>query len=415
MAGLTMTAADAVLKEDYLPGVREQVNNDTFTVFFEKDTDSIDVTGRRALIAAHVLRNAGIGSRLEAGQLPAPQAQGYADEYVNLRYHYGSIQVTGQTIRAMASNATSYIRAVKGEMDGVTNDLRRDFGRQIFGTSDGVIAKTGTTTASATVQLANAAYPNGTSQVQVRQFEVGMFVDIGTVANPTLIASNQKISAVDTTNLTITIPTAVTTTTSHRVFRQGNGGASGGVGQSELTGFQTVIASSGAYFNIDPATYPIWACYTDGNSGTLRSITEVMIAKAAQQTRIKAGTDIDTWVVSDGVDRAYANLLLSLKRYPGPEATTLRGGYSMLPISAAGVRNQSMTWDRDSPANTAFGLNTSHWAEYQASDWDWMQEDGNVLQRLLTSDAYQATLFKYAEIGTDKRNAHCIITDLTEA
>jgi hypothetical protein len=49
------------------------------------------------------------------------------------------------------------------------------------------------------------------------------------------------------------------------------------------------------------------------------------------------------------------------------------------------------------------------------SDWEFMEEDGSVLFRVSNSDAYEATLFKYAELATDQRNTHGLIKDITEA
>jgi len=47
------------------------------------------------------------------------------------------------------------------------------------------------------------------------------------------------------------------------------------------------------------------------------------------------------------------------------------------------------------------------------SDWSFMDRDGSVLSRVANTDAYEATLYKYHELGTDKRNAHGKLTGLT--
>ena len=73
-----------------------------------------------------------------------------------------------------------------------------------------------------------------------------------------------------------------------------------------------------------------------------------------------------------------------------------------------------ITWDRDAPNNTAYGLRMKNITEFRASDWEWANEDGAVLQRVIGYDAYEAFLFKYAELTTDKRNAHGYVTDLIE-
>ena len=428
MAGLTLTTADAVLKEDYLPGVREQLNNEGFIATVEKnDTDIIE--GRRAVLALHLSRNSGVGARAELGALPSAGNQGYHDEYVNLRYNYARIQVSGQTIRAMKSNAGSFVRAVDSEMSGAVNDAKRDISRQCFGTSDGIITTCGLTSSSTTVVLQATV-------VQARQLEVGMLVDIGssaiTLADTYSVAQARTVNSVTapafgTTGGSMVISGAAVSTTAGAdfVFRSGSGGNL--LVQQELTGLQTIVAtvaddaawvntapSRGAttLWNVSSATYPSWASYGDSNSGTLRGVTENMFARAQQNIHIAGGTDIEVWICSDGVHRAYAALLTSLKRFP--TTVDLKGGYQGLSNAAGGTMEAPVTWDRDAPNNTAYGLRMKNITEFRASDWEWANEDGAVLQRVIGYDAYEAFLFKYAELTTDKRNAHGYVTDLIE-
>lgn len=402
---LNLTTADAVLKEDYLPGIREQLNQDNFLTLVEKNTE--DVTGRRAVIALHVGRNSGVGSRAELGTLPNAGNQAYQDEYIPVKYHYGRIEISGPSIKAMSKDSTSFTRAVRSEMDGSVNDLRRDLSRQCFGTTDGVLFACGASGPSNTVTVTPTI-------VQSRQVQVNDQIDIGTVANPTAVASNVTVTGVTFSGDLITAITvsgaAVTVTSADFVFKAGSGGTSP---VKELTGLQTMVNNAGVLFNVDPATYPIWESYVDSNGGTLRSVAENTFAKAQQRTRIKGGGNLKQWITSDGVHRAYANLLTGLKRFT--ETVSLKGGYEGITASAGGTTTAPVTWDRDCPDNTAFGLDFDHLTEYQMSDWEWMDEDGAILHRVSGVDAYEATLFKYAELATDKRNAHAVVKDLTEA
>ena len=404
---LTLSAADSALKEDYQPAVREQINQAVMALQqFEKN--STDIEGRRAVLSIHTQRNSGVGARLDGGALPTAGNQGYKEERVPLHFNYGRIQISGPTIRAMKSDRGSFVRAVDSETKGVTNDVRRDVNRQVFGTADGVIATTGTTAASTTVQLAAT-----TSLVQMRQLEVGMVVDIGTVAAPTSVIAGATISAVSLANLTITIGSAISTTNNtHKVFRSGAGGAVGGVGQAEISGLQAIVLDSGVIFNVDPSVTPIWAAVNNNNSGTLRAPTENLLAKVMHTVKINGGEDLNLWLTSDGVFRAYSNNLTAIKRFPN--TLTLKGGFEALSITAGGGE-VGLAWDRDAPSNTAFGVNTSHLIQFQMSDWEFMQEDGSVLFRVAGFDAYEATLFKYHELATDKRNAHAVLKDLIEA
>lgn len=403
---LTLSTADSALKEDYQPAIREQLNN---TVMFlqQIERNSKDVEGRRAVLSLHVGRNAGVGARADGGALPTAGQQAYAEERVPLRFNYGRIQISGPTIRAMKSDKGSFTRAVDSETKGMSNDLRRDVNRQLFGTSDGVIAATGVTAASTTVVLNTTTAP--ATAVQRRQLEVGMFIDIGAVATPTSVASNRQILSVTTTTITIS-GAAVTTATTDRIFRAGSGGS--GANQKELTGIQTIVDDTGTLFNVDPTVNPTWVAVDNGNGGVNRTPTENLFAQVMHAVSIAGGADVNLWVTSDGVHRAYANNLTSLKRFPN--TLDLKGGYKALSMTAGGGE-LGLIWDRDAPANTAFALNTEHLTQHEMSDWEWMDEDGAVLSRVSGVDAYEAVMFKYHELTTDKRNAHGVLRDLSEA
>ena len=174
MAGQTLTNADAALKEFYLPVIREQINQDVHVLEMVEKNDK-DIEGRRAILSLHVTRNSGVGARAEGETLPAAGYQGYTEERIPVKHNYARIKVTGPLMRAMKSDKGSFARAVESESRGAVNDLKRDVNRQVWGTSDGVIATCGVTSNSTTVQLAST-----TTAVQMRQFHRNQVVSIGT-------------------------------------------------------------------------------------------------------------------------------------------------------------------------------------------------------------------------------------------
>lgn len=402
---LSRSTADAALKEDYQPAIREQLANINVILSQVEENDK-DTDGRRAVLSLHVSRNQGVGARAENGTLPVAGHQGYREERVGLHHNYGRIQVSGPVIKAMKSDSGSFTRAVDSEVKGVVNDLKRDVNRQVFGTSNGVIATTGTTVTDTTIVLAA-----GTSLTQMRQFEVGMRVDIGTVASPTTVASDVVIEAVDRDNATIDISGSNVSTTdgTHFVFRAGAGGA--GANQQEITGLRTIVNNSGTLFNVDPTSAPVWASYVDSNSGVLRSPSDTLFEKVIDEVSIESGSVPDLLVSTAGVSRAFANTLKDQKRFTN--TVDLKGGFKALSVST-GTGDLKFTWDRDCPAHTAFALSTSNLIHFVSSDWEWMDDDGAVLNRVPNTDAYEATLYKYHELATDQRNAHGRIDDLSE-
>ena len=162
--GATKTTADAILQEDYQPLVREQINNDIpILTYVEKNTKDTD--GRRAVLSLHVTRNSGVGNRAEGGTLPTAGNQGFAEERVPLLSIYGRGQLTGQLLRSADSNSAAFERALDGENKRIVNDVKRDVNRQVWGTSDGVIAQSALTTSSLQVFLASSAAMSGTMPV----------------------------------------------------------------------------------------------------------------------------------------------------------------------------------------------------------------------------------------------------------
>lgn len=406
----TRTTVDDLLKEFYLEGVRNQLNNDIF-LLSQIERGSEDVEGRETVLSLKVRRNSGVGARAELGTLPNPGNQGYVDQRVGLHYNYGKIKVSGPLIRSGRTDRGSFARPIESELDGVTTDLKKDVNRQVYGTSDGVIASTLVTSNSSTIVVS-------LTRVEQDQIQEGMLIDVGTIASPTAVASALEVVSVTSSTVVVATTPITTNSTTHRIFRSGSGGATGGAGQKEITGLRTIINSGDSVFNVSGATYSAWNSYVDDNGGTLRPVSEALFEEAQHEVNRRSGMEIDLWVTSDGVHRKVSNLLTSIKRFPN--TNELKGGYSGLDMSAAGSGRSggaavTLTWDVDCPNNTAFGLSTNKLKWHHAGEtWDWMEEDGAVLSRSANEDAYEAVLFNYSELATDQRNAHCRINDIQE-
>jgi hypothetical protein len=407
---LTRSTADSALKEFYLPGIRNILNSEVFTLSqMEQNTE--DIEGRRAVLSINTLRNSGVGARAEGGQLPDAGHQGYAEERVTLKYNYGRIQLTGPVIRSMGSDQGSFTRAIQSETAGVTRDLKNDINRQCFGDGSGAIAPVGTTTTANTFQIT----PFTAGAANTRQITLGMQIDIGTAGLAATSAVGRKVTAYNPSTGAGTFDgAAVSIAASSFIFRAGSGGVAGGAGQKEITGLSAQITNSGVLWNIDPANAPDWVSYVQGSVG---AVTEAPFLKAAQEVNVRSGEELNLWITTAGVQRAYAATLSNLRRFNQP--TELSGGYKGLDMSntnqgSNGSNTVSMYWDKDCPPSTAFGLTTRRFQWYKMSDWEFMEEDGAVLNRVYNYDAYETTLFLYSEIATDGRNAHAQLSGLTE-
>lgn len=404
MAALDLASASGVLKEFYLPAIRNQINNKVI-LLEQVERGAEHVEGEEWVMSLHTSRNPGVGARAEGGTLPTAGRQGYTKARGPVYTNTGRFEVTVQAIKAMASDAGSYTRAVDSQSKSLTNDCCRNLNRQLFGTSNGVVATCGASGPSDVVQLDADSFDS-----TMRQFFIGMLVDVGTVANPVSIASAREIEAVSTANKTITISGAdVTVTSAAFVFVAGSGGAIGGDGQKEVTGLQSIVAETGTLFNVNPATYPQWAATVLDNGGTVQPVTEELFEEAQDEADIASGEEIDLFMCSYPVYRGFGDSMKTQKRFPG--TIDLKGGHKALDVTSGG-KTCGLTRDRDCPDEYAFGLNTEHLKSPEMSDWEWLDIDGNVLRVVDDKLNAESTLFKMHDLITDMRNSHVLIKDL---
>lgn len=416
----SLSTVDAILKDDYKDYI-DQLNQATF-LLSQIETRRDTVTGRVARHAIHLGRSSGVGARGENGVLPTAGNQAYATVPVPVRYVYGRIQLSGPTIRQAVTDRGAFVDALDAEMSGIRSDSMKDVNRQLWGTSNGVIAQCGVTTSSTTVVLAATT---GSTSLRNLFFDGGMRVDIGTVANPTAVASNRTIQSVNEGAQTVVVSgAAVTTAATDFLFRSGAGGASNnsgqpGDGQIELTGMQTIVSDTSILHTINPSSQPKWKAFVNGNGGTNRSVTETLITGAIMKTLINSGKKPTLLVSAEGVHLSVANLFLSLKR--NMEQTELKGGYAGIQYYSPSVSGQGdegptvLYADFDCPNNRLYGLNPESMVYHQVGEgWQFMDLDGAVMNRVPNTDAYEATLTCYAELACKQRNANFVINDLTE-
>lgn len=398
---LSVSGAQDVLKEDYKPVIREQLNNQ-FVILELATQNSDDVQGIEAQLSTHQSRNRGVGARSEFGALPTAGQQGYKKSSIPLKFNYGTIKVSGPILRATRSDRGSFTRALDSEVKGIVNDLKRDVNRQCFTNESGQIAVTGGGTPTGTSFIT-------TTTAQARRIEPGARLDIIEASTDVVVFTVDVVSVnVSTKTVTTTLVStgAGTAANTNRVFNTGVVPSA----NDEITGIEQIVDSAGSLFGIDPATYSKWSSYEEAVSGLP---TDSVFEKAADEVNLASGQDVDLIVTSFEVGRTYAATLKSQKRF-SPDNLTLRGGFKAISVDTP--RGQiPLRVERDCETAEAYGLSTSALIHYTASDWEFMNEDGDMLVRSTGQDAYEATLFRYHELATDQRNSHFKLSSLTTA
>lgn len=395
------TNFDQALKIDYLPVIREQLNN--ATVLLNKvQRNERDVVGKQWQQVAHYQRNSGVGSGTETG-LPTAGQQKYANPYGVVKFTRGRIQVSGPVMEASKNDTGAIVRALESEIKGVTTDMKREVNYQFF--NDGTAARAiinGDPGTEVTLTLDNP----GTQYMYD-----GMLIDIvdPTTGVPTANSTDLTISTVDSATQATLSAAADTAVADNDVIVRANSTDDAGTSY-EMMGLKGIIDDATyvtTLHNLSRSTYAWWKASThsnDDNSGTNRDLTLALIQDSISAVE-KNGGKTNLILSGHDVRDSYAALVVADKRFVN--TMDLDGGFKALEYNG-------IPWvaDRDCPPNTVFFVDTDHLQIMQMSDWNWMDKDGAVLSRVSGSDAYEAVLYWYADLTTDRPRAHSFLRDV---
>jgi len=403
MAGATLTTLSNILKELYLPPVVDQINNEIL-VLSRWDVNKKDLVGLQANVPLHTARSGGIGARPELGTLPVAFAQEFKKAVYDLKYLYGTIQVSGPSIQKTKNSSGAFLEAYKAELDGIKDDLMNDLARQFYGDGSAVLAVCGSSGPSTTVTLASAE--------PIRQgfLYVGQNVTVGTTADPDTLtvgsaATGTVITDINEATPSITIGVSVTVTGSNRVFQYNSTSLSDATVIYEIdNGLQKLVSTAAnTVGGINASTFKYWDNLRDTAGGAL---TEDNLLKNWNNVRIRGGKP-SIVLSSFGLQRAYFNTLQSNRRYVEP--TKLRGGFESLEF-----QGQAFVADRHAPYGKVFILDESKLMVFSPADFDFLARDGQAVKWVQNIDAFQSILFRYINIGTNRRNVQMVMSGLTD-
>jgi hypothetical protein len=392
--GATLTTVDAIMKEVYGPRIVDQLENEiTLTKRIEKTSrgTTSEVGGKYVTFPLKVRRNHGLGYRNELEQLQNPGQQGWTNVRVPLRYGYGRVHMSGQSMKLAEENRQAFASAMSEEMEGLKTDIAKDTNRILWGDQTGRIAVLGVTSASNTVVVSNG----------IDLLEPGMVIDImDESALPATIATARTITSVGASSVVID-GAAVTTAAGDFIVRTGNY-------NKEPHGLASLVGT-GTIFNLNPATEPLWQSEIDSAGGALSESRMI-----AMCDRLRENGGRPTVIFTDlPTRRAYFNLLTTQRRFTNTK--TFEGGFNGLAFSYDDEIPVVTDVDSNRLGSTGnmYFLRESDFKIYQHSDWKWEDTDGSVWKWVTNYDAFEALMKKYWEFAIERRNTQGVMTGIT--
>lgn len=414
MAGANLTTLSTILKEYYLGPVAEQLNNEVL-LLSRLETKSEDLVGKRAYVPLHWGRSSGVGARGEDVALPSAGKQQYEKAVYDLKYLYGRVEVTGPSMAKTKNEAGAFLQALKSELDGVRNDLKKDLARQVYGAGNGQIA---VGTAGSTTTLTVPTEP-----IRKGQIYPGMVVDIFDVSASTSAATYTNI-VVDSVVLSTGVVTF--TTTLAAALASGDYIVRAGVTvktasesntyslSDEVDGLQRIVAgatgsSLGGITATGTATWwdnqRVTASGASGSSSTFDLTLEDM-QKGLNLARIAGGMPTSV-VTSLGVQREFYGLLNQDVRYVEPESLSYSSGFKALSYNGMPI-----IADIDAPYGKMHILDESTIKVYSDQDWHFLDADGMTLRQVTGYDKFEAVMARYMNLGATRRNNQVVINSI---
>ena len=428
-------AFSEILKEVYRPAVVDQLNSKTVLMrMLGRRTEGIE-GGKYHVNELRVGRNYGYGYAGEGGRLPDPQAQQFKQSKYDLRYSYGRIKFTGPSASSSRSDRGSFVRIMDTEVQGMAQDIQHNDNRILFGDGSGRLCE---------ISIANsgAAGPHDVSNpggitstgLGTQYLEAGMRVasvasDTGavTVGTPpgAQFGSNRAgfISSVDRSAGTITFTGTWTAGSGTHYLYIANEESTDLTGTSwgrgyEPNGIAALVDDADPAFQdgtswpeglgaVPVGDYPIWKANIIDNGGTAIPFHPDMFQQAMDLADIASDSVPELWVTTHGIRRQYLNTLVAAKRYPN--TMTLDGGFKALTYDG-----RPIVVDKDCTRGRVYGLSLESIYLAYETDYDWMDQDGSVLQRMPDHDAFQACMYRYWNLCTDARNRNCLIGDILD-
>jgi len=437
-SSLVGSTFNKVLKELYRPAVVDQLNSKTVLARVLGRRSEGMIEGKYMVIDLNTGRNLGYGVAAEGGRLPDPQQQQYQQARYNCRYSYGRIRFTGPAASASRSDRGSFIRIMDAEIQGLARDIQHDSNRIMFGDGSGRLCEIQGSTGAGPFTVVNpggiTSSALGTQYLQ-ENMRVGILEsDSGAVLTaPSAVFTGGYraafLSAVDRTSGTVTFKngsgssTSLTAATGTRYLYLANEESTDLPGTSwarglEPNGLAAIVDDADPVFQdgtswptglgeVPVASVPLWKAQVIDNGGTAIPFTQDMFQQAMDLVDQASDGAVQMWVTTHGIRRQYLNSLVGSKRYPN--TMELDGGFKALTYDG-----RPIVVDKDCTRGRVYGLDLETIFLMYETDWDWMDQDGAVLHRIPDQDAFQATMYRYWQMGTDARNRNVLIADILD-
>ena len=355
--------------------------------------------GKVAKVPVHLDRSGGYTIVPAAGTdtLNSADSQKVGVAEFNHTRHWFQVQIDTNAITS-SEGPLAVASAMDAEVSGAIENTRHQVAAQAFGNGTGNLARCGTTSNSTTVNLASG----DTWALQRGYLYPGLTIDIGTTADEDSQSASNRITAVDLDNNTITVATAVTTTSSHYISIANSRSGSTFYGMNGLNN----IIGTGAFGGL---TDERWQSFAIDSPASAEDLSLEKLLDTQRKIFQQRGGRPDWNLTSPLQQQLFYLLLQSQARFSGDSG--IGAG------NDTGAKWAGMTIDAqpDCPDDSWFMLTKKHLFMVRTDRPYWVTQKygGSILEWKQGTTNLVGALEYYAQLATNRRSAHGKLTNLS--
>lgn len=350
-----------------------------------------------------------IGTPAQDANTPTTKAGTVVQGNVTLAQFIGAIEVS-LILEAVGQGTGAWKSVVKDEMTSNLMDLTKHVNRIYAGThgTGRLFVVNATVTSTACVGKLPIGVLNVRPKMRVEQYT--------TDTSGSIVGTAFTIDKIVQSTRTITMGASQTATANQGFYLEGAyGNAPNGIAGLVDDGNNLTTLHG-----ISRSTYEELKSTVNGNSGTVRDLSEDLLINAALDTRQASGESVDVLLMNTGQLAKYLAITRPDRRIPtSTGAMNSDTGYKDEIAFVYDGKRCNVEVSEDVSPRTVYGLSTSQLRRVGDNKLSWLDWGGGPFVQGVNSTGYkttkQATLKFFSNLATYKPNAHFRIDDLADA
>lgn len=400
------------LKDVYAPAMKKQIPkiSPLYNLFQKKPKQAF--AGKQFIIPLQLTFSEAVGGKAaNVYTLPAPRRISYDQASITVKKIYGRVGIDGLALKSSQGKG-GWVDLLTNEIEGNTAAFAIDLDRQLLCGGKGVLGLVHTTTAAADTVI-KVKDPGGiTGDTPITKFfRKGMVVSFGDSAVEHVI---EAITPGNPGDASITINPAIgaIVAAGTAIYRSGVYGANDAIG--EVMGIEGIVGTGntpGSTFEgIDASAVSEWQAYVDSAAHVISTAGDIVFQDALDAIeQVSAGEPVDIAITGYKVRNELIKKMQALRQI---DTLDLKAGWKAIKYIGGALELPFLVHPK-CPAKYVYLLSTPHLKIYELLPLTWDNSGGGIIKPVAGSDVYEAWFKTYINFGTDCRNAHGKMTNVS--